>query len=102
MTWEDGLLASECTLRMAHMECDAKCDKAEAIQQDYWARIRAFTTDCRFDFDQVLRGCRFLLSMQEMDLERREEKLAEEQVRGLYSFDKRVGWRSDGVDYTVD
>jgi hypothetical protein len=40
-----------------------------------------------FDFDWVLEGHRFLLSLQETDLEQWEEKLAEEQARGLYSFD---------------
>jgi hypothetical protein len=37
-------------------------------------------TGCRhsFNFDRVLEGRRFLLSMQETDLEWREEKLVEE------------------------
>jgi hypothetical protein len=41
------------------------------------------------DFDRVLRGCQFILTVWGMDLERREEKLAEEQAWGLYSFDVR-------------
>jgi hypothetical protein len=40
------------------MECDAECDMAKAIRQDYQARIRASTIGCQrsLDFDQVLRG----------------------------------------------
>jgi hypothetical protein len=40
------------------MECDAECDRAKAIPQDYRARIRTSTISCRrsLDFDQVLRG----------------------------------------------
>jgi hypothetical protein len=34
-------------------------------------------------------GCQFILSVQEADLEWWEEKLAEEQARGLYLFDGR-------------
>jgi flavoprotein len=73
------------------MECDDECDRAEVVQQDYLARMRAFTAGCRhsLDFSQVLEGRRFFLSMQETDLERREEKLAEEQACGLYSFNGR-------------
>jgi hypothetical protein len=41
------------------------------------------------NFDQVLRGHQFILTVLETDLERWEEKLAEEQARGLYSFDRR-------------
>jgi hypothetical protein len=36
-----------------------------------------------------LSGCRFILSVQEMDLECQEEKLAEDQARGLYPPDRR-------------
>jgi hypothetical protein len=54
-------------------------------------QIRAFTAGCwsSFDFDQVLEGHRFLLNLQEMDLEWREEKLPKELAWGLYSFDRR-------------
>jgi hypothetical protein len=64
------------------MECDGECDQAEAIRQDYLARVRTFTAGCRrsLDFDQVLEGHQFFLSVQETDFERREEKLAEEQA----------------------
>jgi hypothetical protein len=46
---------------------------------------------CRrsLSFDQVLEGCWLLLSLQEIDLEWREEKLVEEQAWSLYSFDGR-------------
>jgi hypothetical protein len=65
MNREDGLAASLCALGRVHMECDAKCDRAEAVRQDYRARICAFVAGCRrsFDFDWVLEGCRFLLSL---------------------------------------
>jgi hypothetical protein len=36
-----------------------------------------------------LEGCRFFLFVQEMNLERREERLADVQARGLYPFDGR-------------
>jgi hypothetical protein len=89
MAREDGLTASERALGRARMECDGECDQAEAIRQDYLARVRAFIVGylCSLNFGQVLEGCRFFLSMQETDLEWREEKLAEKQARGLYSFD---------------
>jgi hypothetical protein len=65
MAREDGLVASECTLGRARMECDAECDRVEAVRQEYRARIRTFTASCRgsFDFDRVLEGHRFLLSL---------------------------------------
>jgi hypothetical protein len=58
MTWEDDLAATEHALGRAHIECDAECNWAEAIWQDYQARMRASTAYCRrsLDFDQVLRG----------------------------------------------
>jgi hypothetical protein len=73
------------------MECDTECNRAEAIRQDNWARMRASTAGCRcsLDFDRVLRGCQFILTVKETDLEWREEKLAEEQAWGLHSFDGR-------------
>jgi hypothetical protein len=57
------------------MECDDECDRAEVVQQEYLARMRAFTAGCQhsLDFSQVLEGSRFFLSMQETDLERWEE-----------------------------
>jgi hypothetical protein len=32
MAWEDGLVASECTVGRVQMECDIECDQAEAIR----------------------------------------------------------------------
>jgi hypothetical protein len=58
LAWEDDLAATECALGWAHMECDVECDRAEAIWQDYWAKMRTSTTGCQcsLDFDRVLRG----------------------------------------------
>jgi DNA replication initiation complex subunit (GINS family) len=55
------------------------------------ARTCAFTASCRrsFSFDQILEEHQTLLSMQETNLERREEKLMEEQVHDLHSLDGR-------------
>jgi hypothetical protein len=71
MAQEDGLAASKCTLGRACMKCGAKCDRARAIRQDYQARIHAFTAGCRrsFDFDWVLEGHQFLLSLKETNIE---------------------------------
>jgi hypothetical protein len=44
---EDDLVASECTLGTVRVECDTKCDRAEAIRQDYQARLSASTAGCR-------------------------------------------------------
>lgn len=41
------------------------------------------------EFDRVLSGLQFILFVQEADHERREEKLSEDQARGLYPFDGR-------------
>jgi hypothetical protein len=56
VAWEDGLATSECTLGRAPVECTAECDRAEAVRQDYQARIHAFTAGCRrsFNFDWIL------------------------------------------------
>jgi hypothetical protein len=56
MAWESGMVASECVLGRAHIECDTECDRAEAVRQDYRARIHAFMAGCRrsFNFDQIL------------------------------------------------
>jgi hypothetical protein len=77
---EGGLAAFECALGRAHVECDAECDQAEAVPQDYWARIHAFLASCRrsFNFDWNLEERRILLSLQEIDLERWEEKFEEQ------------------------
>jgi hypothetical protein len=39
MAREDGLAASERALGRACMECDIECDRAEAVQQNYLARV---------------------------------------------------------------
>jgi hypothetical protein len=69
--WEEGLVASEHALGRARMECDTKCDRAEAARQDYRARIHAFTVSYQssFDFDRVLRGHWFFVFVQETKLE---------------------------------
>jgi hypothetical protein len=91
MAQEDDLAATKRALGRTHMECDTECNRAEAIWQDNRARMRASTADCRrsLDFDRGLRGCQFILTVQETDLEWREEKLAEEHAWGLHSFDGR-------------
>jgi hypothetical protein len=91
MAWEDGLAASECALRWAHMACDSERDQAKTVRQGYRARMCAHTPSCQcsFDFDRVLTGHMFILSVHEVDLEWWEEKLATEQAQGLYPFDGR-------------
>jgi hypothetical protein len=76
MAREDGLVASECTLVRAHTECNTECGRAVTVRQDCWATICAFMGGCRcfFNFDWVLEELLILLSLQEIDLERREEK----------------------------
>jgi hypothetical protein len=56
VAWEDSLLAFECALGRARIECDAECDQSEAARQDYQARIHAFTAGCRhsFNFDRIM------------------------------------------------
>jgi hypothetical protein len=73
------------------MECDAEHAQAEVAQQDYLARMHTFTSSSKHSINchQMLEECQILLSLSEMDLEVREVKLVEEQVRGLHSFD---GW----------
>jgi hypothetical protein len=53
--------------------------------------MRASTAGCwcSLDFDWVLRGCQFILTVQGTHPEWREEKLAEELAHDLYSFDGR-------------
>jgi hypothetical protein len=96
--WENAFLArehdvveAERALRRVCMECDAVRDRAGATQQDNWARLRASTASwrCSLELDRVLSGHRFILSVQETDLERQKEKLAQDQVRGLYRPDGR-------------
>jgi hypothetical protein len=65
MAQDNGLVASECGLERVCMEHDAKCDRVEAVQQDYRDRIHAFTAGCRrsFNFDRILQERRILLSL---------------------------------------
>jgi hypothetical protein len=60
--------------------CDVERPRAEAVQHDYLARMHAFTVGCQhsFNFDRILEGRWILLSIHEMELERREETLMEE------------------------
>jgi hypothetical protein len=44
MAREDDLVATKSALGRACMECDAECDRAEAIRQDYRARMHRSTT----------------------------------------------------------
>jgi hypothetical protein len=82
MAREDDFVAAEHALGRAHMECDNERDWAKASRWDYWTRLCASTVgqQCSLDFDWVLCERWFLLSMGEMDLEQREEKLDEEQA----------------------
>jgi hypothetical protein len=53
------------------MEYDAAHDRTGAIQQDYLAWLCASTAGRRrsLEFDRVLSGHQFILSVQEMELE---------------------------------
>jgi hypothetical protein len=65
MAWEDVLAASECALGRACAECDTECDQADVVRQDYLARVHTFIASyrCCFDFNRVLEGRRFLISV---------------------------------------
>jgi hypothetical protein len=56
------------------------------VREDYQARVRASIVGRyhSLEFDRVLSGRQFILSVQVVDLERQEEKLVEDQARGLY------------------
>jgi hypothetical protein len=73
------------------MECDAPHDRTGAIRQDYLAWLRASTVGrwCSVEFDRVLSGHRFILSMHEMELECQEKLLVDDQAWGLYPLDWR-------------
>jgi flavoprotein len=79
-TWDYGLVASECALGRTCMERDTVCAQAEATWQDYYARLRASTSSSKhsINFNQMMEEHQILLSLQEIDLEVHEEKLAEE------------------------
>jgi hypothetical protein len=74
VTREDNVVPVKHALERARMECDNKSDLVKAIQQDYWVRRRASTTGLQrsLEFDRVLCGCQFTLSMWETDLEWRD------------------------------
>jgi hypothetical protein len=82
---EHGMVEEERPLGRARIECDAKHDRTGAIQQDYRAKVHTSIASqrCSLEFNRVLSGCQFILSVQETDLECQEEKLAEDQARGL-------------------
>jgi hypothetical protein len=73
------------------MGYDAAHDRTRAIRQDYLARLHASTTDrqCTLEFNQILNGHRFILSVQEMEHGRQEKELVDDQVRGFYPPDGR-------------
>jgi hypothetical protein len=62
------------------LEHDAERAQIEAVQQEYLARTHAFSSGSKhsINFRWMLEECQILLSLQEMDLEVREAKLAEE------------------------
>jgi hypothetical protein len=47
MAREDDLAATEHALGRARMECGVEYDRVKAVRQDYQARMRTSTTDCR-------------------------------------------------------
>jgi hypothetical protein len=92
MAREGDQVATEHALGRARVECDVDHDRAEAIRLDYRARLHASTAGHQrsLDFDRVLCERQFILSVQGGGgLEQREEKLAKDQARGLYSFIER-------------
>jgi hypothetical protein len=70
------------------MERDAEHAQTVAIWQDYLGRSCTLTSSSKhsINFNRMLEEHQILLSLQE-DLKMWEAKLAEEQVRGLHSFD---------------
>jgi hypothetical protein len=62
----DGLAAYECALGRARRECDVKRAQAEAVWQDYLARMHTFTSNYQrtFKFDQILEERRIFLSLE--------------------------------------
>jgi hypothetical protein len=49
--WGDGLVAFECTLKRACVDCDTECAQAGASQQDYLTRIHVFTSSCKLSIN---------------------------------------------------
>jgi hypothetical protein len=75
----------------AHMECNTIYDQVASFWGDYPPRLRTFTAGrrCSMEFDLVLSGRQFILSVQEVDLERREERLTADQVWCLHPSVRR-------------
>jgi hypothetical protein len=73
------------------MECDAERSQVKAVRQDYLARTHAFmyVPKLSINFNRTLQEHQILFSLQEMDMEVWEVKLAKEQVHCLHSFDGR-------------
>jgi hypothetical protein len=69
--WEGGLAAFERALGRVCMERDTSRIKAEAAQQDYLARTRAFSSQSKqlIILSRILQERQILLCLQEMDLE---------------------------------
>jgi hypothetical protein len=82
--WEDGLAAFEHALGR---ERDTEHAQVEAAWQDYLARSCTFTSSSKHSikFNRMLEERHILFFLQEIDLEWREAKLAEE-ARGPHSF----------------
>jgi hypothetical protein len=70
MAREDDVVAAERALGRTRMECDAERDWVKAVRHDYWAWFCTSTISqqCSLDFDWVLCGCQFTLSVWDMDL----------------------------------
>jgi hypothetical protein len=63
--WEEWMAAFECALGRACMERDAKRAEAEAVRQDYLARMRAFTANSKhtINISPMLEECQILFSL---------------------------------------
>jgi hypothetical protein len=87
---EHGNVKAERALMRARMECDATLDRARVIKKDYHARLHTSTTGWWFspEFDRVLSRHRYVLSVQETDLQRRDKELADDQGWDLHPPDK--------------
>jgi hypothetical protein len=85
------MVEAEHALKRACMHCDAVHDQATTVPEDYQGRVHASTTSRwrSLEFDWILSGCQFILSVQVVDLEGLEEKLAKDQSRGLYPPNRR-------------
>jgi hypothetical protein len=66
MARENGVVEAKHALGRTHMECDATHDWAGAVLQFYRAKLRASRASrpCSLEFDWVLGGHQFILSVQ--------------------------------------